>query len=60
MVLALLAGLAVLMLVALVTCTAICVAAARADRLMNRETRGAAPARPDAPSPVAPHPMLLG
>ncbi len=60
MVLALLAGLAVLMLVALVTCTAICVAAARADRLMHREAPGPSPARPDAASPATPRPMLLG
>ncbi len=59
MVLALLAGLAVLMLVAFVTCAAICVAAARADRLMHRNPPGPGPARPDAASPASPSPMLL-
>jgi hypothetical protein len=56
----LLAGLAVLMLVAFVTCTAICVAAARADRLMIRNPPGPEPVRPDAPRPASPSPMLLG
>jgi hypothetical protein len=60
MVLALLAGLAVLMLVAFVTCTAICVAAARADRLMKRTPPGSGPVRPDAPAPASPRPALLG
>jgi hypothetical protein len=60
MVLALLAGLAVLMLVALVTCTAICVAAARADRLMHRKEPGPGPLRRDGPSAASRSPALLG